>query len=125
MRFVLALVGVIFAIIGIGFLTWPVSWAAAVEVQLPTAMGRIDVRATYGGFCLAFGVWLLFAACVAPYSRAGLLCCALVLAGFAFGRALGAALEGTLPRLMAFFLAVEVAGAVVTFLGWRAYGRMG
>jgi hypothetical protein len=34
-------------------------------------------------------------------------------------------LEGTLPRLMAAFLVIEVAGAVVTFLGWRALVRAG
>ncbi len=125
MRVVLALVGIVFAVIGIGFLAWPVGWAAAVEVQVPTPMARMDVRATYGGFCLAVGAWLLFAAWSASYTRAGLLSCALILAGFAFGRALGAVLEGALPRLMAAFLVIEVAGAVVTFLGWRALVRGG
>lgn len=123
MRIVLALVGVVFVLIGLGFLAWPVSWAAAVEVQVPTPMARMDVRATYGGFCLAVGAWLLFAAWSAPYTRAGLLSCALILAGFAFGRGLGAVLEGTLPRLMAFFLVIELVGAAVAFYGWRAMGR--
>jgi len=83
----------------------------------------VRVKGLRGKKVAAAGAWLLFAAWIEPYTRAGLLSCAFVLTGFAVARALGAALEGTLPRLMAFFLLVEVAGAVVTFLGWRALGR--
>ena len=121
-RAVLLTFAAVFAAIGVGFLWTPTSWARAVDVVVATPMGRTDVRATYGGFMLAFGVFLALAARRADLVRAGLLACGLALAGFAAGRLLGLVVEGTLSGLMAAFLIVEVGGAVLSFY---AYTRPG
>ncbi len=121
-RIILIVTAVLFAVIGIGFLWAPTSWARAVDVVVTTPMGRTDVRATYGGFVLAFGVFLAVAAALPELARPGLLACGLALAGFAVGRALGLVAEGMLSGLMTTFLIVEVVGAVLSFY---AYARLG
>ena len=118
-RIVLLLTAAALAVIGIGFLIAPTSWARAIEVVVSSPTGRTDVRATYGGFVLAAGVFLAVCAANTDWIRPGLLACALILAGFAGGRLVGWAAEGTLSRLMTFFLVVELGGtaaAVVAFL---------
>ena len=52
-KVLLRLGALVLAIVGIGFLAVPVQWAAIVDIQLPTATARTDLRATYGGFDLA------------------------------------------------------------------------
>ena len=121
-RIVLVVMALVFATIGIGFLWAPTSWARAIDVVVTTPMGRTDVRATYGGFVLAFGVFLAVAAALPELARPGLLACGLALAGFAGGRLVGLAAEGTLSGLMITFLIVEVVGAV---LSWYAFARLG
>jgi hypothetical protein len=117
-RVVLLLTAAALAVIGIGFLIAPTSWARAIEVVVASPTGRTDVRATYGGFVLAAGVFLAVCAANADWIRPGLLACALILAGFAGGRLVGWAAEGTLSRLMAFFLVVELGGSVAAVLAF-------
>lgn len=118
-RGVLAVTAVIFGVIGIGFLWAPTDWAAAIDVVVTTPLGRTDVRATYGGFLLATGVFLAVAAVLRAWTRPGLAACALFLGGFALGRLVGLLAEGTLSGLMWFFLAVEVSGACAAVIALR------
>ena len=120
-RAVLLTFAAVFAAIGVGFLWMPTSWARAIEVVVSTPMGRTDVRATYGGFMLAFGTFLALGAVLPELTRPALLACGLALAGFAGGRVIGLAVEGTLSGLMITFLIVEMVGAVLSFY---AYARL-
>lgn len=118
-RAVLGVTAVVFGVIGVGFLWAPVAWAEAIDVVVATPLGRTDVRATYGGFVLATGVFLAAAALRRAWVRPGLAACALFLGGFALGRLVGLLAEGVLPGLMWFFLAVEVGGALAAVIALR------
>jgi hypothetical protein len=106
---------VVFVGIGLGFLAVPVQWASLVEISLPTAMARTDLRATYGGFDLAIGVFLGLCAFRADWIRPGLAALGLAAAGFGGGRLLGILVEGTAGPLMLGFAAFEITGAVLAF----------
>ncbi len=107
-RFALGMTAISFLIIGAGFLITPVSWAQSVDIALTTPMARTDLRATYGGFDLMFGVFLLLCSLKRAWYVPGLVAAALCLTGFAGGRILGFLLEGTLSQFMVILLAVEV-----------------
>jgi len=115
-RAVLALTGVVFAVIGAGFLVAPSSWAEWVGIVLPSPLARIDLRATYGGFDLAFGAFLVACARRAAWLRPGLWACGLALAGFAAGRIIGMVVEGAVPAKMLGLLAVELSLSVLSFV---------
>lgn len=112
-RFTLGITGLVFAAIGVGFLVTPVSWAESVEILVPTAMARTDLRATYGGFDLAFGVYLWMCATRPAWHQPGLMAAALALAGFGLSRLAGFLLEGSLDPFMWTLLAVELPGAAL------------
>lgn len=118
------LVAAAFAVIGVGFLWAPEAWARYIEIVVPTPTARTDLRATYGGFVLAFGVFLSVSALWPDWTRAGLAACGLALAGFAAGRLIGILIEGVASRLMYVFLLVEISGAVVAFYGLVRHGRL-
>jgi len=114
-RGALAFTGLVFAVIGVGFLIVPETWARWVGIVLPSPLARIDLRATYGGFDLAFGIFLLACARNGAWLRPGLWACGLALAGFAAGRIIGMVAEGAAPRRMLGLLAVELSLAVLSF----------
>lgn len=118
-RAVLGITGVVFAAIGIGFLWVPVAWARWVEILLPTPVARIDLRATYGGFDLAFGIFLLLCARRTAWIEPGLWACALALVGFAGGRIAGMAVERAAPAQMLLLLVVEVTLAALSLYALR------
>ena len=111
----------IFGAIGALFLFAPVRWARTVEISLPTPMSRTDLRATYGGFDFAMGVFLAICAARPEWHAPGLLAAGLALLGFALGRLLGFLAERSAQRLMVLFLAVEVIGGALCL--W-AYGTI-
>jgi hypothetical protein len=115
----LRLGALVLAAIGVGFLVVPVQWAAIVEISLPTAMARTDLRATYGGFDLAFGVFLWLCAGRADWIRPGLVALGLAAAGFGGGRLLGIVAEGTAAPPMIAFAVLEVGIAVAAFTALR------
>jgi hypothetical protein len=112
---ILIVFSIAFAVIGIGFLWAPVAWARGIELEIATPTARTDVQATYGGFVLAFGIYLAFTAFHVESIWLGTFSCGLVLAGFAVGRLIGILREKKASRLMAFFLAVEIVGAALSF----------
>lgn len=124
-RAALLLAAVVFAGLGIGFLIAPVQWASVVEVSLPTATARTDLRATYGGFDLAVGVFLGLCALRTDWIRPGLVALGLAAAGFAGGRLLGILLEDTASPLMLSFAVIESATACLAFVLLRRLPRVG
>lgn len=95
--------------------------AAYVEVAMPTPGARIDFRATYGGFCLATGLLLLWPLRRPAWTAPVLAALGLALASLASVRLLGIGLEGipATPPAMWAFLAVETAGAAASAFAYR------
>jgi hypothetical protein len=115
-RAILILAAIVFVLVGVGFLIAPVSWAAVVEIALPTATARTDLRATYGGFDLAVGLFFGLCALRIEWIRPGLAALGLAAAGFGGGRLVGIVVEGSASPLMAMFAMLELTSAGVAFV---------
>jgi len=103
----------IFVVVGAGFLLIPKQFGDLLELSLPTAMARTDVRATYGGLELGFGIFLILCVVRREWIRPGLWALALTVGGFATGRLVGFVAEGTINNFMLFFLVLELAVALL------------
>lgn len=113
--------GIVFVVIGAGFLLKPVAWARTVGIELPTPTARIDLMATYGGFDLAFGLFLLYCAWRPESVRIGLVACLFALVGFGATRALGLlAIRGPVQPILYWLLALEAVGVVLCWLALRS-----
>jgi hypothetical protein len=117
-RVILVLNVLLFLGFGLAFLVGPVRMTQTPGVQLPSPTAISDVRAIYGGMELGFAAFLAY--CV--YRRetsTGLLAATLVLAGTAFGRAVGLIVDGYTPVTLRLLFAEgfgAVADAVVLWL---------
>jgi uncharacterized protein DUF4345 len=118
-KILLRLGALVLAIVGIGFLAVPVQWAAIVDIQLPTPTARTDLRATYGGFDLAVGVYLWLCSRREDWVRPGLVALGIVAAGFGGGRVLGMLVEGSAAPAMIGFAALEWGSALAAYLVLR------
>ncbi len=108
----------IFIVVGALFLIIPQPFAAVLEIAAPTAMARTDLRATYGGLELGFGIFLVICVLKRQWMQPGLLALALATGGFAAGRLVSLIVEGTISRLMLMFMILEIVvtlGAIVFF----------
>jgi hypothetical protein len=112
----------VFIVVGAGFLLIPVQYAHVLEISLPTAMARTDVRATYGGLELGFGIFLVLCAFRPEWIRPGLWALALSTGGFATGRLTALLFEGTISNFMLVFLVIEI---LVTLLAIFLLRRAG
>ncbi|MEU4510175.1 DUF4345 family protein [Nonomuraea wenchangensis] len=90
---VIAVVAVFFAGMGIYALAAPASLIAAFGITLPTADGRNEVRAVYGGFGLAVAAALALAGYDVGLRDGIVLTVALALAGMAAGRVVSMVVE--------------------------------
>jgi hypothetical protein len=116
-RMILALTAVGFLGFGLAFTLRPDQMAALIEIALPSATARVDFAATYGGFELGVGAFLLFCARRPGWQQPGLLAAALALAGFATIRLLGiAATGGDVRPAIYWALALETLGVLLN--GW-------
>jgi hypothetical protein len=96
---------------GVAYALWPGRMAALTEVSLPTRSARTDFAATYGGFQLGFGCFLLSCARMEHWLVPGLLAGAAALAGFAGIRILGIlATRGRVIAAIWVALAIELCG---------------
>jgi hypothetical protein len=122
-RLVLLLAALGFLGFGAVFTLWPLPAARVVEIPLPTPTARIDFAATYGGFELGFGVFLLACLRKPEWLQPGLWAAAAALTGFAAVRIQSILFAGgqPLPRIYA-FLALEACGAA---LAWWVARRAG
>jgi hypothetical protein len=121
---VLWLAGLAFIGFGLAFTLWPLPLARVVEIPLPTPTARIDFAATYGGFELGFGIFLLVCARRAAWLAPGLWATAAALGGFAVVRLHGllfAAGPATRPIFVG--LALEMTGFAISVLALRALRR--
>jgi hypothetical protein len=84
---VLIVIAILFAGMGIYGLVAPTALVRPFEIGVPTAAGRAEIRAVYGGFGLAIGGLLIAAALDADGIRHGaVIAVAVALAGMALGR---------------------------------------
>ena len=118
-KVLLRLGALVMAIVGIGFLAVPVEWAAIVDIRLPTATARTDLRATYGGFDLAVGVYLWLCSRREDWIRPGLTALGIVAAGFGGGRLIGMVIEGSAAPAMLGFAALEWGSAAAACIVLR------
>jgi hypothetical protein len=123
-RIVLGLTAAAFIGFGIAFSFWPERMAAVVEIGVPTATAQVDLAATYGGFELGFGTFLLLALLRQPWTEAGLWAGMLALGGFAAVRLTNLILLGA-PVRPAIYLALglEMSGILLNLWGLRVSSR--
>lgn len=91
----------VFGLVGLSFLLFPATMANFVTGTAPkTASGLIDMRATYGGALLGFGIVLQFLNSKSETRRHGLYALIAVLGGMAFGRMAGMLMDGPANAMM-------------------------
>jgi hypothetical protein len=116
-RIILALTAIGFLGFGLAFAIRPEPMAALIEIGLPSATARADFAATYGGFELGFGAFLLLCLRRLGWTEAGLWAATLALAGFATARVLSLMVNGTSVRPVIYLgLALELTGVLLN--GW-------
>ena len=86
---ILLLTGVGFTGFGTAYALRPTAMAGLTDLTLPTATARADFMATYGGFQVGFGIFLIASARAEDWLRPGLCAAIAALAGFASVRSLG------------------------------------
>jgi hypothetical protein len=109
---------VILLVNGLGFIAFGVAYALLprrmarfTEVELPSASARTDFAATYGGFQLGFGCFLLTCTRFPAWIEPGLVAATAALAGFAGIRVLGiVASRARVSTTIWLALGIELAG---------------
>ena len=105
---------VLFMLYGLGFMFFPEYLSELVTDASPSSSsGLIDMRATYGGISLGFGVLLAYMVRRADMLRLGVWAVMLIVGGMALGRGIGMVLDGSPNTMMYVFLALEVAVVLV------------
>jgi hypothetical protein len=118
--FILLVIGIGFIGFGVACALRPSRMARFTEVELPTATARTDFAATYGGFQLGFGCFLLTCTRSPAWIEPGLVAATAALAGFAGIRALG--IVASRMRVSAAIwvaLGIELAGFALNVLSLR------
>ncbi|MCI0459001.1 MAG: DUF4345 domain-containing protein [Gemmataceae bacterium] len=121
-RAILGLTAIAFVGFGVAFTLWPAPMAGMTDLDLSSATARVDFAATYGGFELGFGAFLLLCLRRPAWVEAGLWAGLLALAGFAAVRTLTLLGSGAPVRAVIFVaLALELSGVLLN--GW-GLGRL-
>jgi hypothetical protein len=98
--------------------------AGLVEIALPTSTARIDFAATYGGFELGVGAFLIACARRRDWIEVGLWAGGASLAGFAAVRLLTlATVGGTVGLPIYLALVLEVTGIALNLWGLASWRR--
>jgi hypothetical protein len=103
---------------GVAYLIRPDRMAALTDLSLPSATARADFLATYGGFQIGFGLFLLACAGDPQWVRPGLWATVAALGGFATVRTSTALRYGARVRRTIWLgLALEVLGVALGLWG--------
>lgn len=117
-RGTLVVTGLGFIGFGLAYALWPLPMARLTEIPLPTATARIDFAATYGGFQLGFGLFLLGCARREPWTQPGLWAATAALTGLALMRLQGlVAAGGQVAPTIWVGLALEAGAALLNAIG--------
>lgn len=120
-KFVLLLIGLMFAGFGVWFLLDPAALLTALGLADSNTTALIEVRAFYGGFEITFGLFLCAAAFKREWQTAALALAVLTSAGITIGRFAGIGLDGYDERMLIFalFEAGMTLLAAIAFWGSR------
>jgi hypothetical protein len=88
-----------------------------------TPNGKTDVRATYGGFQLGAGAFVLWAAADASRVRLALVLQVLTIGAIAVSRAIGILIDGSPNATLVFALVSEIALTAIGLLALRLAGQ--
>lgn len=113
----------VFGGIGLACLLFPVQMAVGIDISLPTPTAIIDFRATHGGFLLGLGLFFIYCLFNKAFLRVGLIVQAVSLGGFAFGRLVGLALDGTPKTILIYLLFAEIIGCVLAIYAFLKLKR--
>jgi len=112
MTWQLILVALFFAGIGVYALAKPGSTLKIMQIDVTTTDGKNEIRAVYGGMCLAIAGVLFYAPALGAARQGIYLAVVLLLAGMIFGRIFSFALDqgmGKGPRLFLLLEAISIA----------------
>jgi hypothetical protein len=120
------LIGLGFLAFGAAYALWPSRMAAITELALPTPTARTDFAATYGGFQIGLGCFLLVCTRSPAWTEPGLWAGAAALAGIAAVRATGVLLaRGHVALAIWAGLGIEVTGLALTLWAlWQVPARL-
>jgi hypothetical protein len=117
--FILWVTAIGFLGFGLAFALWPSMMITYVDIQLPNATAFADFTATYGGFELGFGVFLMVCAYRDEWLEPGLWAACAALAGFAIVRAISMTFApNPVNMVVRGALALEVLGTLANL--WAA-----
>jgi hypothetical protein len=123
-RGVLLVSACVFAFFGAWAFVSPDSQVGLVDVGVPNATARADVRAQYGGFTLGMGAFLFVCFSRKEWTAAGLAGSACTLTGFVLARVLSVLVEGPVAPAIFYLMAGEGSGAVLSFVGWLSQSKV-
>ena len=99
----------IFAFYGMLFAIFPLKFSRLVTDSVPSSLSSIiDMRATYGGMCIAVGIIFLLLALKAETIRIGIISLLIVMVCMASTRILGIAVDGGANIVMYVYLGLEI-----------------
>jgi len=105
---------------GFGFLLFPTSFCATLDIQLNSPTAITDIRAIYGGFEIGVGIFICFCTRNPLFHRPGLLAVACTVGGFGAGRLFGIVVDGSTVPLMVGFAILEITVTIIAlFLFFR------
>ena len=114
---ILSIIAIVSVTFGLSFIFAPhMFFELYTGATLPTASAATDIRTTYGGFSLGFGLFLLY--CLKNNLRIGLMAALLVLTTITAARIFGITVDGNPNKYMYIFLGMEVVSLVLVFLVW-------
>jgi hypothetical protein len=120
---IIFLTGIGFLAFGVAYALWPSRMASVTDVALPTASARTDFAATYGGFQIGFGLFLLACARTPALYPAGLWAGIAALGGFAAVRTVGIFVaERRVKQAIWFGLWLEILGLIINLWGLQQLG---
>ncbi|MGJ8536180.1 MAG: DUF4345 family protein [Parasphingopyxis sp.] len=117
LRILIGLLGLLYSVIGTGYLLQPTALATSFFVEPVGVQGLATLRADFSAFFLTTGLFALYAA---AKSRPGALVAPLFLVAIAFiGRIVSLALDGMAPTALQ-PMVVEALTIVIFLLGYRS-----
>ncbi len=119
-RVVLGVTGLVWMVIGLWALADPRGLADLVDLRIESPLGRLEIRAMYGGFSVALGLLHGVAASRRAWLAQGLVVTGFLTVGLLSGRLLTVALEGVSSPTALMLIGAESAGLTVMAVAlWR------